>query len=929
MWRWQSVQEFQYPLIEYLAPSRTCRCSSASRSVVARPRAHVDVGHHRPDAGGARHRARCRHAAAYTALGNANALAQWEYCFDRGDTDTSRGNSRRQCRGNNWDCSVPGSANAADPSWNATAQKLIPAGGAGTGTQGHNKTLEALKWMAAFHPDASYYVPAHLERAGQFNPDGNNGFNVEHLRDFNNAAPRRRVRLRDPARSRRLGRPRRIPSAAQQHRRRATDSVGGTTYGGTGVYGAQIGGVWDALLGEGRNFWFFASSDWHNRGSFGPDDRRTTQDFYPGEYQRNYTLVRNGADKLRPQTIVDGLRTRQQLRDRAASSSIASRFVACGYRPPTASDRLGGRRRWRPPRRSTTPTSTSSGCATMGEKLVVPAGPDIVVGDRRARPRGHELLAVHVRQPVAAAGRHQPAAQHAGARPHRPDRRPGDRLQDAGRAGLRRRMAAQHDWLQHRRHDGRSVGRPRRGQEPDARRSCARSTAAAPRLEAGDVARRRHHVPGDDVPHPGGAASQYVRLRGTNLPPAVPFETDASGNPLADVFTNAEAYTDRAAIRVHDRRTATCAAIRRLPGPPGDAVHRQHIDNCRSLPVRRLKYVAFDVAAWADLWFYSNPIYIEVSGSTPVAGREVTDRLTSSAPRGDARRRLCIRRRHTMSAPPLTLARRPRRPRSRRRRCGRWLREPLLHFVVLGGAAVRARPRARRPGRRSAHDRRRRRCGQRRRSRLFKAARGREPNDEELDALRRVWLDNEVLYREGLALQVDKGDAGDPRARDLQGAERRRRNVKLPPADDACCASGSSSHRDKYDEPARYDFEEACSAGDSSEAAVREFVDALNAGTPGDAKAGLRVFKGRPAATWCRATAREFATALEESPRGRVARTAARATAGAPMRLDAAHRRQAGELRSAARRGAARLDRRHGARAAHRRRARAGARSTR
>ena len=53
------------------------------------------------------------------------------------------------------------------------------------------------------------------------------------------------------------------------------DSVGGTTYGGTGVYGAQIGGVWDALLGEGRNFWFFASSDWHNRGMFGPDDRRS------------------------------------------------------------------------------------------------------------------------------------------------------------------------------------------------------------------------------------------------------------------------------------------------------------------------------------------------------------------------------------------------------------------------------------------------------------------------------------------------------------------------------------------------------------------------------------------------------------------------------------------------------------------------------
>jgi len=35
--------------------------------------------------------------------------------------------------------------------------------------------------------DGSYYVPAHLERAGPFNPDGNNGYNIESLRDFNNA----------------------------------------------------------------------------------------------------------------------------------------------------------------------------------------------------------------------------------------------------------------------------------------------------------------------------------------------------------------------------------------------------------------------------------------------------------------------------------------------------------------------------------------------------------------------------------------------------------------------------------------------------------------------------------------------------------------------------------------------------------------------
>ena len=46
------------------------------------------------------------------------------------------------------------------------------------------------------------------------------------------------------------------------------------------------------------------------------------------------------------------------------------------------------------------------------------------------------------------------------------------------------------------------------------------------------------------------------------------------------------------------------------------------IDGCPAhLPViNGQKFVAFDVAAWSDLWFYSNPIFIEVKGSTTVAG---------------------------------------------------------------------------------------------------------------------------------------------------------------------------------------------------------------------------------------------------------------------------------------------------------------------
>jgi hypothetical protein len=51
-------------------------------------------------------------------------------------------------------------------------------------------------------------------------------------------------------------------------------------------------------------------------------------------------------------------------------------------------------------------------------------------------------------------------------------------------------------------------------------------------------------------------------------------------------------------------------------------VNQPKIDGCPNhLPVvNGQRMVGFDVAAWADLWFYSNPIFIEVKGSTMVAG---------------------------------------------------------------------------------------------------------------------------------------------------------------------------------------------------------------------------------------------------------------------------------------------------------------------
>jgi len=196
-----------------------------------------------------------------------------------------------------------------------------------------------------------------------------------------------------------------------------------------------------------------------------------------------------------------------------------------------------------------------------------------------------------------------------------------------------------------------------------------------------------------------------------------------------------------------------------------------------------------------------------------------------------------------------------------------WLREPLLHFVVLGGLLFVAdhllMARENDPHRivvgaevdQEAKE-------------LFKASRGREPNAEELAALRQVWLDNEVLYREGLALQVDRGDPAIRERVIFKALSVVDANTKLPEVNDKVLRPWFESHRDKYDEPARFDFQEAALAGEASEAAIRAFVAELNAGTPGDAKAGLRVFKGRPHANLVQSYGPEFAKTLEAAQPG-------------------------------------------------------------
>jgi hypothetical protein len=196
-----------------------------------------------------------------------------------------------------------------------------------------------------------------------------------------------------------------------------------------------------------------------------------------------------------------------------------------------------------------------------------------------------------------------------------------------------------------------------------------------------------------------------------------------------------------------------------------------------------------------------------------------------------------------------------------------WTREPLLHFLLLGALLFGIDHVANRGSGDASEIVIGTEVDEEARQ-LFKATRNREPDAEELTALRKVWLDNEVLYREGLALQLDKGDTAIRERVIFKALSVVDTGTKLPPVDDTLLRGWFEKHREKYDEPARFDFQEAVLSGETGEAAVRTFVDALNAGAPGDAKAGLRVFKGRPHSNLLQSYGADFAKALESATPG-------------------------------------------------------------
>ena len=242
MWRWQSLRDYSFPIV-----ART-RASFPDKLILQGYEWNVPAHDH----------------ASVAIVGPAEqggvAIARHEYLFDRDDTGAAAGD-------------------------------IIGVAGKSTANS-HARAVAGVRWLAANYPDSSYFLINH--------PCRQLGYPIAAIRDFNDAAPEVACGFEG------------MPGHQKAAERGGynggpfRDAAGrdvtfkARTYGGADFMLAEVGGPWDALLGEGRRFFTFVNSDFHN----------AAYDFWPGEYAKIRTLVpdSNGDGQYGPEELLAGLR---------------------------------------------------------------------------------------------------------------------------------------------------------------------------------------------------------------------------------------------------------------------------------------------------------------------------------------------------------------------------------------------------------------------------------------------------------------------------------------------------------------------------------------------------------------------------------------------------------------------------------------------
>lgn len=614
MWRWQILNEFSYDL-------------QRSARDLAGKAAWLGIEHNAP---GHEHVSMAILDGQFDTPGHSYHTGQFDYLFDRNDRDTSGGEENDFENPANRGIPKPG---VIDGVFDSEAV---------TGLAGRNVSVSAVRWLAENFGDSAYYVPAHVERQGGFVSDDNRGWNVEDLRELYDAGLLTEGHAAGTSIvfGGELLPGHQFASGGRGSYKVSRPSSGFGTYGGAGAYiGAEVSragfdfdgetaitnarlteirdefnalfdnrltqpsgadqydqlnacadcedaapeGVstssreqfvlgrpglatmWDALLGEGRKFFAFTSSDWHNRGAFGPFEPQSTLDPWPGEYNKVYAYAHaeSAPTLAASQSIVDGMRNGNAF---AVLGDLIDEFyfVMC----------------------------QGSRCATMGEELVVhDYGGDVVWYVKLRDPAGTNfspytfsnpsLLQLGINIPM-----NEPVLDHI----------------DIIRGEISGMIEPT---------------------DPEFSNNVSNPTVELfGRVYRADFTTDGEYlIASGTIPDSDFSTDQYFRIRGTNMPVGTPNETDADGNPLLDDYSalipcTAEPEQAPTAIEL-DPRFSPFFKSREATGGRGGGAPGALFDPTacpEHLPVDEngVKYLDADVEAWADLWFYANPIFVNV-----------------------------------------------------------------------------------------------------------------------------------------------------------------------------------------------------------------------------------------------------------------------------------------------------------------------------
>jgi hypothetical protein len=141
-----------------------------------------------------------------------------------------------------------------------------------------------------------------------------------------------------------------------------------------------------------------------------------------------------------------------------------------------------------------------------------------------------------------------------------------------------------------------------------------------------------------------------------------------------------------------------------------------------------------------------------------------------------------------------------------------------------------------------------------------------EPSEKDMKILMDRWVDNEVLYREGVALGLDKGDSSIRERVIFKALSVTQAAISLPKLDEDSLQKWFKEHADKYDEPNLVHFHEAVPLGKTSAEDLKIFVNALNGKGKSDVDSSLEIFKDRPRFTIVDGYGEGFTAALEKLP---------------------------------------------------------------